>query len=129
VVDDFKHCLKGDVEANQPQEVDVRVSPCWMKPPEGIIKINFDAAINKNTGLVGLGVIARDCMGNLLGAKRLSKSMLIDAQTAELMAASYAVSFSSKVGFFNVFFEGDALNVIREVNSNPPHLSRSDHFY
>jgi ribonuclease HI len=100
-----------------------------MKPPEGIIKINFDAAINKNTGLVGLGVIARDCMGNLLGAKRLSKSMLIDAQTAELMAASYAVSFSSKVGFFNVFFEGDALNVIREVNSNPPHLSRSDHFY
>jgi hypothetical protein len=40
-----------------------------MKPPEGTIKVNFDVAINKNTGLVGLGVIAKDCMGNLLGAK------------------------------------------------------------
>lgn len=100
MVDDFKRCLKGDVEANQPQEVDVWVSPCWVKPPEATIKVNFDAAITKNTSLVGLGVIARDYMGKLLGAKRLSKFMLIDAHSAELMAASYAVSFSSEVGFF-----------------------------
>jgi hypothetical protein len=40
---------------------------------------------------MGMGVIATDFMGNLLGAKRLSKSMLIDAHTAKLMAASHAV--------------------------------------
>jgi ribonuclease HI len=128
VVDDFKRCLKGDEEAHQPLEVEVRGPPCWMKPPEGTIKVNFDAAINKNSGLLGLGVIARDCMGYLLGAKRLSKHMLIDAHSAELMAASYAVSFYLEVGFFHVIFEGDALNVIREVNSNPPYLSKSGHF-
>lgn len=129
VVDDFKRCLKGDVKANQPQEVDVWVFPCWVKPLDGTIKVNFDAAINKNTSLVGLGVIARDYMGNLLGAKRLSKFMLINAHSAELMAASYVVSFSSEVGgFFDVIFEGDALNVTRKVNSNTPYLSRSGHF-
>jgi hypothetical protein len=87
------------------------------------IKVNFDAAINKNTGFIGLGLIARDHKGYLLGAKCLTKSFLIDAHTVELMAASYAVNFCSEVGLFNVIFEGDALNVIREVNSNPPFLS------
>jgi ribonuclease HI len=128
VVDDFKRWLKGDEEVNQPQQVDVWVSPCWMKPPKGTIKVNFDAAINKNTDFVGLGVIARDCMGNLLEAKQLSKSLITDAHTAALMAASYAVSFSLEVGFFNVIFGGDALNAIREVNSNHPYLFRSGHF-
>jgi len=128
VVDDFKRCLKSDEDANQLDQFDVRVPPCWKTPPEGIIKVNFDAAINKKTGFMGMGVIARDYMGNLLGAKRLSKSMLIDAHIAELMAASYAVTFSLEVGFFDVIFEEDALNVIREVNSSPPYLSRSGHF-
>lgn len=77
---------------------------------------------------MGMSVIARDFMGNLLGAKHLSKSMVIDAHTAELMAASHAVTFSLEVGFFDVIFEGDALNVIREVNSSPPYLFRSGHF-
>jgi hypothetical protein len=35
---------------------------------------------------------------------------------------------AQKLNFFNVIFEGDALNVIREVNSNLPYLSRSGHF-
>jgi len=120
MVDDFNRCLRGVEEANQPLEVEVRGPCCWMKPPKGTIKVNFDAAINKNSGLLGLGVIARDCMGYVLGAKRLSKHMVIDAHPAELMAASYAVSFCLEAGFFHVIFEGDALNVIREVNSNPP---------
>jgi hypothetical protein len=91
VVDDFKRCLKSVEEANQLDQVDVRVPPCWKTPPEGIIKVNFDATINEKTNLMGMGVIATDFMGNLLGAKRLSKSMLIDAHTAKLMAASHAV--------------------------------------
>lgn len=33
-----------------------------------------------------------------------------------------------KLDFFDVIFEGDALNVTREVNSNTPYLSRSGHF-
>jgi ribonuclease HI len=128
MVDDFKCCLRGVEEANQPLVVEVRGPFCWMKPPEGTIKVNFNAAINKNSGLLGLGVIARDCMGYVLGAKRLSKHMFIDAHPAELMAASYAVSFCLEAGFFHVIFEGDALNVIREVNSNPPYSSKDDHF-
>lgn len=128
VVEDFKRCLKDEKVETSPEQVEGRVPVCWQTPPEGTIKVNFDAAINKNTGFTGLGLTARDHKGYLLGAKCLTKPFLTDAHTAELMAASYAVNFCLEVGLFNVIFEGDALNVIREVNSNPPFLSRSGHF-
>jgi hypothetical protein len=45
------------------------------------------------------------------------------------MAASCAVSFNKEAsGFFYVIFEGEALRVIKEANSEPPHFSRSGHF-
>jgi hypothetical protein len=44
-----------------------------------------------------------------------------------MLAATYAVTFSKEVGFFEVIFEGDALNVIKVVNSNPPFLSSVGH--
>jgi ribonuclease HI len=128
VVEDFKRCLKDDKVESSSEQVQGRSPLYWQTPPEDTIKVNFDAAINKNTGFIGLGLIARDHKGYLLGAKCLTKSFLTDAHTVELMAASYAVNFCSEVGLFNVIFEGDALNVIREVNSNPPFLSRSGHF-
>ncbi|XP_062155084.1 uncharacterized protein LOC133863105 [Alnus glutinosa] len=87
-VDNFKRCIKDDQDEIPLEQVE---------------------------GFTGLGLTARDCMGNLLGAKRLTKPMLSDAHAAELMAASYAVTFCLEVGFFNVIFEGDALNVIREA--------------
>jgi hypothetical protein len=92
----------------------------WKTPPTDTIKINFDAAINKSKGYVGLGIIARDSLGNVLGAKRLTKFLSTDSHIAEVMPASYAVIFSKEVGFFDVIFEGDALRVIKEVNSGPP---------
>jgi hypothetical protein len=44
------------------------------------------------------------------------------------MAALFAVQFSFKVGFFDVAFEGDAQTVIKEIDSQPLHLSRIEHF-
>jgi hypothetical protein len=63
----------------------------------------------------------------LLGVKCFSIHIFIDPRTAEMLAPTYAVSFSKKVSFFEVIFEGDALNVIKEVNSNPPFLSIVGH--
>lgn len=75
-----------------------------------------------------MGIISRDSVGNFLGARCLTQKIITDPHTAEAMATSWAVSFSKDVGFFNVVFEGDALRVIREANSEPPLFSRSGHF-
>ncbi len=86
---------EGSISVQMPLEP---LLPSWKAPPESKIKINFDAAVNKHTGLVGLGMVARDSGGNVLGAKRLSIFLSIDAYTAELLAASYAVIFCLEAG-------------------------------
>jgi ribonuclease HI len=63
-----------------------------------------------------------------LGARCVSRYLRTDPLTAEAMAALFAVQFSLKVGFFDVTFEGDAQTVIKEIDSQPPHLSRIGHF-
>jgi hypothetical protein len=40
----------------------------WCLPPSGFIKINWDAAVNKKDGYIGVEIIARDCRGQFLGA-------------------------------------------------------------
>ncbi|XP_062152053.1 uncharacterized protein LOC133860474 [Alnus glutinosa] len=117
LVGDFKRCLKGDEEMSKSIQENVRVFSCWKPPPEGTIKVNFDAAINKSAGYVGVGLIVRDYLGNLKGAQRLSFSLLTDAYNAELMAASRATILCTQAGFLNVILEGDALKVIKDVNS------------
>jgi ribonuclease HI len=51
----------------------------------------------------------------------------VDAKTAESLAALEAVHFAREAEFLNAIFEGDAVHVIAEINSNPPYLSRSSH--
>jgi hypothetical protein len=125
LIDDFKRCLKGDEKKPKSMHENVPVLSCWKPPSEGTIKVNFDAVINNSVGYVGVGLVARDFLGNLKGAKHLSISILTDAYNAELMAASQAVIFCTQAGFLNVILEGDALKVIKDVNSPPPPLSFS----
>jgi hypothetical protein len=66
LVDDFKRCFKGDEEMSKSMQQNV----------------NFDATINRSVGYVRVGLIARDYLGNLKGAKHLSISVLTDAYNA-----------------------------------------------
>jgi hypothetical protein len=37
--------------------------PWWKAPPDGVYKINWDAAIHKTRRLINVGIIVRDNMG------------------------------------------------------------------
>lgn len=58
--------------ARQPSE---HIPAIWRPPPVSMIKINWDAALNKNTGIVGLGIIARDDRGGFLAACGIKKKL------------------------------------------------------
>jgi len=64
--------------------------------------------------------------GNFLEAGSVTKKVWVNPKAAEAMAALFAVTFSKEVWFFFFFFyvilEGDALQIVREANSDPPHL-------
>jgi hypothetical protein len=71
----------------------------WQPPPVGVVKVNWDAAVNRREGCVGVGIVARDCEGMFLGAKSLFCSINADPTVAEAMAVTHAVIFCQEVGF------------------------------
>jgi hypothetical protein len=76
----------------------------WQPPPPSVTKINCDAAVNKNEGWIGIGVIARDYQGCFLGVRSFTQKILIDPHGAEAIVALASVMFSKEVSFFDVIF-------------------------
>jgi ribonuclease HI len=100
----------------------------WSPPPTGLIKINWDVALNIKEGCIGMGIVARNCMGEVMGAKSVIRPIMVDPKIAEAMAALWTVLFCKEVGFIDVIIEGDATQVLDEINSPPPYLSNTGQF-
>jgi ribonuclease HI len=100
----------------------------WQPRSKGLIKVNWDASINKNKGWIGLGMIARNSNGACLGARSVTKHLITDSAIAVALAALSAMYFCTEVGFFDVILEGDAKQVLQAINSNPPFLSKFENF-
>ena len=60
----------------------------WSPPPVGFYKANFDAALFEESNFAGIGVVFRDCSGEVIGA--LSQNILLpkSVKHAEALAAS-----------------------------------------
>jgi len=99
----------------------------WKPPPNGLMKVNWDTAINVKEGCIGLGAVARGCRGEFLGARCEMKPIVVDAKMAESMAALWAVLFCKAANFSDVIFEGDSTQVVAELSSSPPYLSKNGH--
>jgi hypothetical protein len=63
----------------------------WYPPPQGFIKLNWDTAVNGPDGWIGLGIVARDCLGRFMGARRILFQLQVAPKMAETIAAYYAV--------------------------------------
>jgi ribonuclease HI len=72
--------------------------------------------------------VARDNTGNVLGARVVSKHVVAAPKVAESMAALEAVLFSKVAGFMEVILEGDANQVVEDVNSASLNLNAAGHF-
>ena len=58
--------------------------PRWIPPPRGVMEVNVDAALSKNSNKAAMAAVARDDVGNFLGASALlSRS---SPEVAEAMA-------------------------------------------
>jgi hypothetical protein len=100
----------------------------WQPPPHGRLKANWDESIHRRAGCIGFGCIVRDSSGGVMGAACKYQKVIVEPKMAEVMAALFAISFCREVGFFEVMFEGDVLQVVQEINTGNPPLSRIGHF-
>ncbi|XP_059429220.1 uncharacterized protein LOC132163035 [Corylus avellana] len=84
----------------------------WQKPPEGFVKLNWDASIDARRQRIGIGVAVRNSNSTLLALLCASKTMLTDPGTAEALAAWHAAEITRRLGLRQVVLEEDALEVI-----------------
>ncbi|XP_048492142.1 uncharacterized protein LOC125493157 [Beta vulgaris subsp. vulgaris] len=109
----------------QRQPLVSRSSRIWRPPPPDCWKINVDASLEVE-GWVGLGVIAR----NQLGEVRFAASRRVRAfwtpEIAEAKAIEMGVRMGRRFGLANVVVESDCLHVITRLQKTSFYLSDLD---
>jgi ribonuclease HI len=89
--------------------------PRWKKPDEGMIKANWDAALDIQTQRMGVGTVLRDAAGRVLAAMCCSIPFINEPSTAEAIALWKAVSFCVELGIPRLHMEGDSLEVVQAL--------------
>jgi ribonuclease HI len=90
----------------------------WVPPPKDIIQVNWVASLDAAKKIIGIGIIARDEHGKFLTAISKQESIEVEPVVAETFAALTAITVCLEQNFQDVIFEGDALQVVNEVNSD-----------
>jgi hypothetical protein len=89
----------------------------WKAPPITTYKVDWDVAIDKLFGRMGLGAIVGNHMGFVIAAKSLSKMENLEPAVAEALGALYAAKFSRDLGIRSIIMEGDALQLVNAIKS------------
>ena len=89
----------------------------WFPPREGVYKANFDATLFEHCNCAGLGVVVRDCNGEVIAALSQRIALPHSVEQAEAQAASRAVTLAKELCLSQMVFEGDCQKVIVAINS------------
>ncbi|XP_042964581.1 uncharacterized protein LOC122298789 [Carya illinoinensis] len=90
----------------------------WEAPPQGKLKLNWDAGLDKINNKVGIGVIIRDWEGTVRASLRMNHNMFLDPLLAKAYAVFQASTFLKTLGWQNVILEGDSLQVFNSLKSS-----------
>ncbi|KAK4479669.1 hypothetical protein RD792_015198 [Penstemon davidsonii] len=90
----------------------------WQAPGVNKVKLNFDASINSELGVCGLGVVARSNTGACIGWTSTCIRQPLDPLTAEAKAALYAVEFARTHQWDSIILEGDSNVIITAIQGS-----------
>ena len=88
------------------------VCHCWTVPFEGIVKVNWNAAVDIHNKNMSINVIVCDLIGEVLATLQSSKGNITNPLVAEFVAALRAINFAKEMRWNKVKLEGDALYVV-----------------
>jgi len=126
--DDFKRFNSKDSMGLASYSVRPNYGKLWKPLATGSIKVNWDASLNVNSELVGMGCVIRNGEGIVIAAKCCVCKAVVDPVCAEVMAALVALDFCCELGVDSIECEGDSLQVIKGVSSSGLSLDRIGHF-
>ncbi|KAL5802890.1 hypothetical protein ACOSQ4_031195 [Xanthoceras sorbifolium] len=89
---------------------------CWILPPFGALKLNFDVAIREDLPFVGIGAAVRDHCGHILAVVFLCLSGSFLAEVGEALTLREGLLLAKNLGIGVRFVECDYVNVVNDVS-------------
>ncbi|KAL5742431.1 hypothetical protein ACOSP7_029163 [Xanthoceras sorbifolium] len=84
----------------------------WSPPSVGF-KINVDAAIDSSRKCFGVGIVIRDCQGDLIFVAAMFFDLLFGIEAAELTGILLGIRWALSLNLALVVVDFDALNMVR----------------
>ena len=117
------HVLKfKDHEENRainplPNKVRPEPKPKWIAPPPNTYKINYDGAISDEENKAGVGVVIRDCNGEVIASLNQQLDQAYQPVEVEAIAACRAVEFGNELGVGCAIVEGDSEVIVKALRN------------
>ncbi|KAG8486386.1 hypothetical protein CXB51_019716 [Gossypium anomalum] len=96
----------------------------WKKPSGTIIKINFDGAYDGQGFRLASGIVTRNAEREVLISKSETYEGVVSAFAIEAIACDRAIQTGLEEGWPKVIVEGDALSIIKKIQSQYPDKSQ-----
>ena len=96
-----------------------RPPTCWQPPNRAQYNVNFDGALFNSENSVGLGVVIRNDMGQVMVSLSQKTTLPFTAIEVEAMAARRALKLALETGFDRVILEGDSQILITALETSP----------
>ncbi|XP_035538485.1 uncharacterized protein LOC118343802 [Juglans regia] len=125
-LEEYSLALKKERDGEKQRSV-ARRGTRWSRPEGRSFKANFDAAFNMAEQIMGLGVVIRDCNGEVMAVKCANRKCRSSPFIAECSAMWEAMELCKELDFWDVWLEGDAKDVIDAVNRDEEDESRYGH--
>ncbi|KAF5444913.1 hypothetical protein F2P56_034005 [Juglans regia] len=107
---------KGELNAGLFVSSPVNRDIHWHAPTLHPYKVNWDAGFDQSTHRMGVGIVIRDGVGDVIAFVCMPGYDVRDAVVAEANALWRAITLCEKIGIVDAILEGDALKVIKEVH-------------
>ena len=90
----------------------------WTPPPSDRYKVNVDGVVFKAQKAVGVGVLIRDCHGQVIAALSKRINAPLGPLETEAKAIEARVQFARDIGVQDIIIEGDSLTVVNALCGN-----------
>ncbi|MBA0701532.1 hypothetical protein Goari_027014, partial [Gossypium aridum] len=95
----------------------------WRKPPDRVVKINFDAAYDGRSNKSVVGIVARDNEGTVLLSCSEIHQRVASAFAVEALVCRKAIQNGIYMQWEKVIIKGDSLSIIRKCKTESPDKS------
>lgn len=101
----------------QNKQSTVVTQECWIKPQHGFMKLNVDAAINKEEDCMGFGCVLRDEHRHFIAVRGAQWRGTLTSKEVEAVAIRESLSWLKSLTVNNIIIETDSQQVFQSYNS------------